>query len=103
MPELTLGPPHAADEAVQLAAQEVALLLQLLDAFLEPGVLLQGDVQVSPQVRDQDEGAVGGVMGVMRHGICREEKNTCMDIYIYTQTYILLELLNFVRLYLASI
>lgn len=38
------------DEAIQLTAQEVALLFQLLDALLQPGILLQGDVEVSSQV-----------------------------------------------------
>lgn len=61
--------PHAHDEAVQLTAQEVALLLQLLDAFLQPGVLLQGDVQVGAQVGHQDERAVLGVRGLLDHGL----------------------------------
>lgn len=51
---LTLWTPHADNEAVQLTAQEVSLLLQFLNALLQPGVLLQSDVQVSSQVRDQD-------------------------------------------------
>lgn len=41
---LAFGAPHAHDETVQLAAQEVALLLQLLNALLQPGVLLQSHV-----------------------------------------------------------
>lgn len=64
---LAFGAPHAHDETVQLTAQEVALLLQLLDAFLQPGVLLQSDVQVSSQVGHQDERAVLGVRGLLHH------------------------------------
>lgn len=69
---LTLRTPHVDDEAIQLTAQEVALVLQLLDAFLQPGVLLQSDVQVSPQVRDQDEGAVLRVRRLLHHRLCRK-------------------------------
>lgn len=47
---LTLRTPHTDDEAIELTAQEVALLLQLLDALLQPSVFLQGNVQVSSQV-----------------------------------------------------
>lgn len=64
---LTVWTPHADDEAVQLTAQEVSLLFQLLNAFLQPGVLLQRDVEVSPQVRNQDERAVLGVKGLLYH------------------------------------
>lgn len=64
---LAFGAPHAHDETVQLTAQEVALLLQLLDALLQPGVLLQSDVQVSSQVGHQDERAVLGVRGLLHH------------------------------------
>ena len=41
------------DEAVQLAAEEVPLFLQVLDPLLQPGVLLQRDLQLGPQVGDQ--------------------------------------------------
>lgn len=61
--------PHAHDETVQLTAQEVALLLQLLDALLQPGVLLQSDIQVSSQVGHQDEGVVLGVRGLLHHSL----------------------------------
>lgn len=64
---LAFGAPHAHDETVQLTAQEVALFLQLLDALLQPGVLLQSDVQVSSQVGHQDERAVLGVRGLLHH------------------------------------
>lgn len=71
---LTLRTPHADDEAVQLTAQEVAFLLQLLDALLQPGVLLQSDVQVSSQVGDQDEGAVLRMRRLLHHRLCRGRK-----------------------------
>lgn len=71
---LTLRTPHADDEAIQLTAQEVAFLLQLLDALLQPGVLLQSDVQVSPQVRDQDERAVLRVRRLLHHRLWRRKK-----------------------------
>lgn len=64
---LTLRTPHADDETVQLTAQEVAFLLQLLDMLLQPGVLLKSDVQVSSQVRDQDERAVLRVRRLLHH------------------------------------
>ena len=57
-PTIALVVPHGGDKAVKLTAQEVAFLLQVQDAFLQPGVLLQSHVQVCPQIRDQDEGAV---------------------------------------------
>lgn len=69
---LTLWAPHADDEAIQLTAQEVALLLQLLDALLQPGILLQSDVEVSSQVWHQDEGAVLWVSRLLRHRFCRK-------------------------------
>lgn len=71
---LTVRTPHADDEAVQLTAQEVPLLLQLLDALLQPGVLLQSDVQVSSQVRDQDERAVLRMGGLLHHGLYKRER-----------------------------
>lgn len=64
---LAFGTPHAHDETVQLTAQEVALLLQLLNAFLQPGVLLQSHIEVSSKVGHQDERAVLGVRGLLRH------------------------------------
>lgn len=75
---LTLRAPHADNEAVQLTAQEVAFLLQLLDALLQPGILLQSDVQVSSQVRDQDERAVLSVRRLLNHRLCirRGEEKT---------------------------
>ena len=36
------------NELVQLAPQEVPLLLQVLNALLQPGVSLQGQVQLGP-------------------------------------------------------
>lgn len=53
------------DEAVQLATQEVPLLLQVLYAFVQPRVLLQGDLQLRPQVGDQQVRAAwwGGARG----------------------------------------
>lgn len=72
---LTFRTPHADDEAVQLTAQEVAFLLQLLDALLQPGVLLQSDVQVSSQVGHQDEGAVLRVRRLLHHRLCRGRKH----------------------------
>lgn len=76
MQRLTLRTPHADDEAVQLTAQEVALLLQLLDALLQPGVLLQGDVQVSSQVRHQEEVAVLRVRVLLHHGLWSRIRDT---------------------------
>lgn len=69
---LAFRAPHAHDKTVQLTAQEVALLLQLLDAFLQPGVLLQSDVEVSSQVGHQDEWAVLGVRGLLHHRLWDE-------------------------------
>lgn len=93
---LTLRTPHADDEAVQLAAQEVAFLLELLDALLQPGVLLQSDVEVSAQVRDQHEGAVLRVRRLLHHWLCRRRKtrektgkneHKNFDIYIKLPVY----------------
>lgn len=93
---LTLRTPHADDEAVQLTAQEVPLLLQLLDALLQPGILLQGDVQVSSQVRDQDERAVLRMGGLLHHGLCKRgtiQKQLLIDkLFFYT---LLVQLLLF--------
>lgn len=64
---LTLWSPHADDKTVQLTAQEIAFFFQLLNALLQPGVLLQSDIKVSSQVRDQDERAVLGVRKLLHH------------------------------------
>lgn len=45
----TLG---AENKSVKLAAQEVPLLLQIFNAFLEPGVLLQRNLQLSSEAGD---------------------------------------------------
>lgn len=41
------------DEFVQLTPQEVPFLFQIFDAFLQPGVPLQGHVQLSPDTVHQ--------------------------------------------------
>ena len=41
------------NELVQLAPQEVPLLLQVLNALLQPGVSLQGQVQLGPDAIHQ--------------------------------------------------
>lgn len=51
---LTLG---GENEAVELTAQEVSLLFQVFDAFLQPRVLFQRNLQLCAQVRDQQVGA----------------------------------------------
>lgn len=38
------------DKTVQLAPKEVPLLFQVLDSFLKPGVFLQRDLELGPQV-----------------------------------------------------
>lgn len=40
------------NESIQLASKEVPLLFQVFDSFLQPGVFLQRDLKLGPQVGD---------------------------------------------------
>lgn len=46
------------DESIQLTAQKISLLFQVLDPFLQPRVLLLRDLQLCPQVGHHHEGVV---------------------------------------------